>query len=248
MNFSPSSQNHPSHPLAPKMDQQVISATEFLIGLSDDQIQRHSPHMQRVVSRITQVTKRQLETAESIVRIANENREAIKWFFLEDQTWKILRFPYEAGEDPRTAILSLRSGDRSPLEVFFLRLLACRYLAMGRRHYTADKRESREGASRPRSKVTGTGLLFTREKNFPSKHQTADGLKRGDKFLDIEESVRIPEISLLLLPALPRFDHLHSVEVRKLVGMISNTLKDQATHLSGFLHKYQSLYNHQVGK
>ena len=230
------------------MDEQVISATEFFIGLSDNQIRHYGFQMQRVVNRINQVIKPQLGTAESIIWITNENQEAIKGFFLEDQTCTILRFSYEAGQDPRTAALSLRSGDGNPLEVSFLRLLACRYMAMGRKQFTADKGWMHEGASRPRSKVTGTGLLFTREKNFPSKHQTADGLKRGDKFLDIEESVRIPEISLLLLPALPRFYHLHSVEVRKLVGMISNTLKDQATHLSGFLHKYQSLYNHQVGK
>ena len=37
----------------------------------------------------------------------------------------------EAGQDPRTAALSLRSGDGNSLEVLFLRLLACRYMAMG---------------------------------------------------------------------------------------------------------------------
>ena len=55
-----------------KINQQVILATDFLIGLSDDQLQGYWPQMQRVINRTTQVTKRQLETAESIIRIANE--------------------------------------------------------------------------------------------------------------------------------------------------------------------------------
>lgn len=37
-------------PSLEKKDQQVISATEFLIGLSDDQIQGHGHQMQRVVN------------------------------------------------------------------------------------------------------------------------------------------------------------------------------------------------------
>lgn len=230
------------------MDEQVTSATKVFIGLSDDQIQHYGFQMQRVVNRINRVIKPQLGTAESLIWITNENREAVKEFFLEDQTWTILRFSYEAGQDPRTAALSLRSGDGNPLEVLFLRLLACRYMAMGRRQFTAVKGWKREGASRPRSKAAGTGRSFIREKKLPFKNQTEDGLKRGDKFLDIEEGVGVPEISLFLLPALSRFDHVHSDEVQRLVGMISNTLEDYATYLSGFLHEFQSLYNHHAGR
>ena len=226
----------------------MISATEFFIGLSDNQIRHYGFQMQRVVNRINQVIKPQLGTAESIIWITNENQEAIKGFFLEDQTCTILRFSYEAGQDPRTAALSLRSGDGNPLEVSFLRLLACRYMAMGRKQFTADKGWMHEGASRPRSKVTGTGRSFIREKKLPFKNQTEDGLKRGDKFLDIEEGVGVPGISLYLLPALSRFDHVHSDEVRRLVGIISNTPKDYATYLSSFLHNYQSLYDYHVGR
>ena len=65
--------------------------------------------------------KRQLETAESTIWIATKNWEVMEEFFLEDQTWAILCFPYEAGKDPHTAALSLRSGDGSPLEVSLLR-------------------------------------------------------------------------------------------------------------------------------
>lgn len=225
------------------MDQQVNSATEFFLGLSDDQIQHYAFQMQRVVNRINRVIKPQLGTAESIIWIANKNQDAIEGFFLEDRTWTILHFSYEAGQDPRTAALSLRSGDSNLLEVSFLRLLACRYMAIGRKQFTSDK-----GASGPRSKATGTGRSFIREKKLPLKNQTEDGLKRGDKFLDIEEGAGVSGISLFLLPALSRFDHVHSDEVRRLVGIISNTLKDYATYLSGFLHKYQSLYNHHVGR
>lgn len=219
------------------MDGRVILAAELLIGLSDDQIQCHGFQMQRVVDRITRVIRPQSGTAESILRIANGNREAIKGFFLEDQTWTILRFSYEAGRDPRTAAFSLRSGDGNLLEVLFLRLLACRYLAMERRRLAADKGWERERTGRPRSKATGTGRSFIREKELPLTNQTEDGLKRGEKVLQNEESLGVPEISLVLLPALSRFDHLHSDEAGRFTNMFSLTpvLKDDAIHIPFWL-------------
>lgn len=69
-----------------------------------------------------------------------------------------------------------------------------------------------------------------------------DALKRGDKFLDIEEGVGVLGISLFLLPVLLHFNYIHSDEVRGLVDINPNTLKDYAAYLSGFLHKYQSFY------
>jgi hypothetical protein len=93
-----------------------------------------------------------------------------------------------------------------------------------------------------------------RSKGLTTNHQVKDGLKRGKKALTIEDSLGVPEVSLLLLHSLSRLHHLHSREVARVGEIFSN---DQYQELGNacrslnarrLLSEYQSLYNNHVGR
>lgn len=91
-----------------------------------------------------------------------------------------------------------------------------------------------------------------RSKGITTNHQTVDALKRGKKALAIEDSLGVPEVSLLLLHSLSRLHHLHSREVTRVGEIFSNgqyqELGNACRSLNGsrLLSEYQSLYNHHV--
>ncbi|KAF7114143.1 hypothetical protein CNMCM5793_007721 [Aspergillus hiratsukae] len=227
-------------------DDLIFWAIDTLISVADDDIQRHSDKFQQLVTRVTQVTTSPSESAETILATARANLNTLMEFFREDHTKTILQFRYPAGSDPRIAVLSVRSNKKCLCNLF-LRLLACRYLALGHRQL-----ESGDGSSqkRPRPKRVGKGRLLLRNKGITTNNQTEDGLKRGKKALTIEDSLGVPEVSLVLLHSLSRFNHLYAREARRLVEIFSNypELGDACRSLNErkLLSDYQSLYNHHV--
>lgn len=229
-------------------------ATATLIHLTDDDILRHEEEFQRLVTRITQVITCPSGSAETILEIARANIRAFIEFYREDHTKTILEFRYTAGSDPRTAVLSGWDPNKDHLCNLLLRLLAYQYLALG--HRQLESGEESDGPSRKRSrpKRHGKGRLMLRSKGITTNHQTVDALKRGKKALAIEDSLGVPEVSLLLLHSLSRLHHLHSREVTRVGEIFSNgqyqELGNACRSLNGsrLLSKYQSLYNHHVGK
>jgi hypothetical protein len=229
----------------------LISCTiGFIISLADDNIRRHSDEFQQLVTRVTQVISSPSESAETILEIARANLNTLMEFFREDHTKTILQFRYTAGSDPWIAVLSVRSNKKC-LRTLLLRLLACRYLALGHRQVESGDESGGPSRKRSRTKRVGKGR-FLRKKGITTNNQTEDGLKRGKKALIIEDSLGVPEVSLLLLHSLSRFNHLYSKEAKRLVEIFSNypELVDACRSLNErkLLSDYQSLYNDHVGK
>ncbi|GFF57042.1 hypothetical protein IFM51744_09073 [Aspergillus udagawae] len=235
-------------------DDMISWATATLIRLTDDDILRHEDEFQQLVTRITRVTACPSQTAETILEIARANLRSLMEFFREDHTKTILQFRYTAGSDPRTVVLSVRDTSKKCLRNLLLRLLAYRYLALGHRQLESD--EGIDGPSRKRSrpKRHGKGQLMLRSKGLNTNYQAVDGLKRGKKALTIEDSLGLPEVSLVLLHSLSKLHHLHSSEVARVGEIFRNDeyreLGDACRSLNArrLLSEYQSLYNHHVGR
>lgn len=232
-------------------DIEITYATRLLLSLSDDQIRRHIPEFQNLAERIATVTKSNSLSAETIIHTAEENLELVRKFLLKDQTGAIFRSAYELGNDPRTAVLSLRSGDGG-FEVSLLRLLACRFLALRRRQFFPVGIVKGGIQQRSKSKRMGSGRPFIKAMGLPLTNQTEDGLKRGEKVLQIEDETGVPGISLALLPCLAKFDHLYSDEIRRVPRVFASQPlvlgAAQASEWSQLLRSYQTVYNRHVGE
>jgi hypothetical protein len=235
-------------------DDMISWATATLTRLTDDDILRHEDEFRQLVTRITRVTACPSRRAETILEIARENLGSLMEFFREDHTKTILQFSYTAGSDPRTAVLSVRDTSKKCLRNLLLRLLAYRYLGLGHRQLESDEESDGHSRKRSRPKRHGKGQLMLRSKGLDPNHQVVDGLKRGKKVLTIEDSVCLPEVSLLLLHSLSKLHHLHSSEVARVGEIFSN---DQYWELGNacrslnarkLLSEYQSLYNNHVGR
>ncbi|KAI9040776.1 uncharacterized protein KD926_007720 [Aspergillus affinis] len=228
-------------------DDEITYAIRLLLSLSDNQIRRHILQFQDLTKKVTAVTKSDSLSAETITNTAQSNLELVREFLLKDQTGVILRSAHDLGKDPRTAVLLLRTGDRE-------RLLACRYLALCRRQHFPDDMEIVKGGGRQRSrsKREGNGRAFINAIGLPLKNQTEDGLKRGEKVLQIEDDTGNPGVSFALLPSFVKLDHLYSNEIRRVPAVFASqplvSGMVQASRWSQLLDFYQTLYNYHVGE
>lgn len=195
-------------------------------------------------------TSKRAADAEEILYLCLSECDRLEEFFIDDRSLMLSKFGLKIGLDARRISLLPSLKEEHQWESWLRRLAGSRYLAEEEEKCLAQGGHTLEDAiSIPNYYRQGLDLL--REQGlWADGEKISKDLSQGCKFRRIEKATGLEGISLALLPAFPRFQHLDLDQETRLISLLNETRFEKmitlGSRLSPFSRTYQSWTNDQL--